>query len=106
MGNMNIVAMLQSVSKELAEQLNKAGVSSKKAAEIVEAIEGKLSPAITEIEELRQILQSQFFSPSPGDTTGGKSTELSEKMKKMFGETDFEHYVDPESGIVKRFIFT
>ena len=109
MPNLNVIAMLQSVSRELAQQLNAAGVSSKKSAEIVEAIEGKLSPAITEIEELRDVLHNQFFSPADGDTTGGQSrvgkTELLQKVKKFIGEPGLNEYVD-ENGVIRKYIFT
>jgi hypothetical protein len=98
--NLNVIASLKAVSKELSSELEDAGVDATKRTKIVKMIDDKLSPVIDDLVELSGALDSD-----PDDRVS--KTERVQLVKRFLGkEPGPNEYIDPETGKIRQHIFS
>lgn len=107
MADFNVISALQNVSRELESQLESAGIQAEKREEIIDAIEAKLSPAITNLEQLSEALRSDIFSPEGSSGSSGRvaKAQAIAVISKFIGASDPNTYIDPKTGKVRTHIF-
>jgi hypothetical protein len=90
--NLNIIKTLKSTGKQLSSELESAGVAVEKRDLIVKVIEDQIAPAIDELENLDDALNS-----------GGSDREII--MKNFSGKSGGDYYVDPSTGQIRKHLF-